>query len=98
MLNYKISQMKVAVKEIAVEIKKAKKEFRDLILKKDSLSLAQSNLYYLRKKARNLNLAYGLARGREIIEIEIHSNSKYDQSQIDSFLLEYKIAGTEVSQ
>jgi hypothetical protein len=91
--NYKIAEMKIAVKQIGLDIKDLKKDLREKIEKKDySFSDIQSGLHYYRKKARHLYVAYGLARGKTIESMEDPAKTKTQPSQkiIDKILTEYK--------
>jgi hypothetical protein len=83
----KIVMMKEAVKAKAIEIRLMKKEVKaNQRLGTSNPNANQWLLQRLRGYTRHLNLAYGLARGKTIEQMERTSKTPYSQEQIDEIL------------
>ena len=88
--NFKIKEMKIAVKKIGLDIKTEKNALLLMSQKRENVSAVQSGLFYLRKNARHIYLAYGIARGKEISQIERNPKTEASQKLIDLFLDQYR--------
>ena len=89
--------LKVQLKSLAGDLRVSKKDLR-VHMKANSYKVEeQYHIHKVRREYRHMHLAYCLARGRTLLQVENKTSPEnpFDQGVVDQFIETFKIMDTE---